>query len=880
MSYEKCFAGLRQAAGRDLSDAEISNIFESLHKSARDIKAGRVDVADVELPDPRAFKKPMEGNLLFEMAAERAAKELVHKAEVQARRGKLQIARLAARKAEFDALTHQLDGIESVKNLIARDYSGRTNIQSLEQLHAGYRSYFHSKLLPAWDALGNDFLGFFQNRGKMLDLIKELRGEDSGNALAKKGAKAFHEVADEARKVFNENGGDIGHLDNWGHPQHHSQLKVADAAYYLTGTRSENPAVNRQAWVDFMMPLMSKTRDGGKFYVDDLGRQFTDVDLRRFLEKAWDNIATDGHASAEPGVRGGASRARRHAESRQIHFPDAESTIKYWELFGDRSLVEILHGHVDTLAKDIAFVEYFGPNPDVTYRTLRDLAVQKMTSDAPRKTEQIEGRAHRLDDLYNYAAGKTKPSANTAVSNIADGIASLNVSGKLGGAVLASFFGDKPMMEAVSHLNDLPMVQRWGNELRLLNPANSVERALLQQNGLMLDGIRSGLNRFYEGLGGGGAGPAGSFKNGTGKIANAVMRISGMNAINEIRKGAFGLSLMAAIGRQIRGGVDFGALHKSDIRTLRNYGITKADWQVWQLAKLDDLGHGNDAVLTPEAIGRIPDAQMKQTFGAKADPAAIRRHAIVKLLGAVNTESDFAIITPGWRERAQFYGDLQRGTVKGEIARSVLQFKSFPWAAFKRGMDAVANANGPVGKAAMVAFLVSSTTLAGAMLNQVHDLLAGKDPRPMNDENSWKFWGAAFLRGGALGIYGDFLYGANHTRYGSGILETVSGPSLGPLLEMGLVLPMNAASAAIEGKDTHLAAQIMQRVKGFTPTGNLWYSKTAIDHLIWQNVFETLSPGYLRNIEKRTAKEYGQDWWWRPGEFSPERTPDFAAAID
>lgn len=880
MSYAKCIEGLRRAAGRDLTDDEVRTIFEKLHKSALDIKAGRVDVTDVELPSG-TLKQAVGGDQLFQMAAERAATQLIHDAEVQARRTRLQVARLSARKSELDNLTQNMDGIEAVKNLIARDYSGKTDIESLEQRAMGYRSYFQSRLIPAWDALGNDFLGFFQDRTKMVELIKELRGEDTGNALAKKGAKAFHDVAEEARQVFNQNGGDIGKLNDPYMPQHHSQLKVADAAYYLTGKKNNSPSSNKKAWADYMMPLLSKTRDQGKFYVDDIGHPYTDDALRGLIDKAWDNIATDGHASAEVGViAGSGKRSARHGEHRQIHFPDADSVIKYWETFGEKTAVEILHGHIETMARDIAFIEHFGPNPDVTYRTLRDMTVKKMTTANPVKTTEIEGRAHKLDNLYNYASGRTKASANLTVSNIADGIAHLNVAGKLGGAVIASLFGDKAMMEAVSHMNDLPMMQRWGNELRMLNPANKTERALLQQQGLMLEGVRSGLNRIYEGLGGGGAGKSGAFKSGTGKIANAVMRITGMNAINELRKGAFGLTLMSAIGNQLKSGLDFNKLHDTDIRTLKHYGITETDWKTWKLAKLQNLGHGNIASLTPESINGISDADIKKAFGDNASPAAIRRDATVKLLGAVNTESDFAIVTPGWRERSQFHGDTQRGTVRGEVWRSILQFKSFPWAFFQRSMDAVANMDGPASKSAMTAYLIASTTIAGAMIIQTREMLSGKDPRKMADENWHKFWGSSFLQGGALGIYGDFLYGANQTRYGSGPIEALSGPTLGPLLSMAVVEPTTAIKKAIEGKESHFLAREFQNLKGFVPGGNMWFTKTALDHLIWQQAMEAMSPGYLNSIRKRTAKEYDQEWWWEPGEFTPDRAPDLGVMIE
>lgn len=836
MGYTHCIGRLQQAAGRQLSDDEIKGIYERIHKAALDIKAGRAEAKTGDMFD----------NVVAD-AAQKAAADLIHEAEQKARQAHLQMVKMSARARDADTMIASgIAPMDAVERTIVRDYSGKANVESMEQRVAGHRAYFGSKLLETWDALGKDWLGFFQNKEKLLTLVKELRGEDTGDALAKKGAKAFHDVAEEARRTFNAAGGDIGRLDDWGMPQHHSQVKVATAG--------------REAWTDAILPLLDRTR-----YVDDIGNVWSDARLREFLGKAWDTIATNGHASAEPGqFTGVGKRGNRHAESRQIHFKDAESVIGYWNAFGEKTAVEILHGHIDTMARDIGFIEHFGPNPDITYRTLRDRALQAATVADPVKTESLQGRAVKLDILYDYAAGKIKPSANQTLSAVADGIAHLNAAGKLGGAMLASLFGDKPMMEAVAHLNNLPVLQRWNTELALLNPANVADRRLIQQQGLMIENVRSGLARFYEGLGKTGT---------TGKLANAVMRITGMNAINEIRKGAFGASLMSAIGDQIAAGKGFADLDKTDIRALNHYGITADDWAIWQQAKLQDIGHGNANALTPEAISRIDGL----------DDTA-KRNAIVKLLGAVNTESEFAIVTPGWKERAAFYGDLQRGTVKGEIVRSVLQFKSFPWAMFHRMADAVANKDAFVPRAAMMAWLFVSTTLAGGMLMQTRDMLTGKDPRDMKDD-AWlgipgfRFGTAAFLQGGALGIYGDFLYGAGHTRYGSGILESAAGPTIGPLLELGLVQPIQAMAKARDGKETHFLAQEAQDLKGFIPGGNIWYTKAAFDHLISQQVFEALSPGYLSSIRSRTQKEYNQDWWWQPGEVTPDRPPNLEAAM-
>ncbi len=867
----RCIAQLTAAAGRQLTDDEVAAIFERIHKAAREIRAGRVKPGAADLSGKLAQKLGTGAQTtedLVSAAARQAAEEAQAAADLTKRQAYLQLVKLGARKADVDSIEAVgLKPLDAMDRIIARDYTGRVNVASLEQAVFGYETYFLRKLLSTWEALGSDYLGFFQDRSKMIDLIREMKGEDTGNALARRGAEAWKKVAEEARQVFNANGGEVGQLDDWGFPQHHSQERVARAG--------------QQAWVDQVMPYLDRSR-----YADEVtGTPWTDAELREFLGHAWETIATDGNNKIVPGkFVGSGKRANRHAESRQIHFKDAESVLAYWEAFGERTLVEILHGHVKTMARDIAFIEHFGPNPNTTYQTLRDQALLKeadrlvksrKAADRVAAGQQLRSRAVRLDNLFDYAAGKTKPVYRPWLKKVADGIANANVFGKLGSAALTSFFGDKVMLEAVSHMNNLPAYQRWVDELAMLNPANAEGRRFAERQGLMLESVRSGLNRFGDDLAQSGT---------TGRISNAVLRLTGMNAINELRKGAFGISLMDAIGHELQRGVDFAGLADSDIRTLRNYGITDTDWRTWRLAQLDDAGRGR-TLLTPDAIARIPDDALRTAgiIGAAdgaAEAEAARRAAVVKLLGAVNTESEFAIVTPGWRERALFHGSIQRGTVPGEIWRSILQFKSFPWAFFQRGMDAVANQDGPSSKAAMIAYIVTATTLAGAMTMQTKELLAGKDPRKMADEDWYKFWGAAFVYGGALGFYGDFLYSINQTRYGSGPVEALSGPTLGPLLELSLVQPLTAAKNALEGKDTHLAAQTITDMKGYVPFNNAWYAKAAIDHLIWQNVMESLSPGYLAGIRRRTMRDYGQDWWWDLGTPAPQRVPNFGAALE
>src|SRR3546814_11445665 len=113
-------------------------------------------------------------------------------------------------------------------------------------------------------------------------LVRELHGQDSGNATAKAGAKVYHEVAESLRKRFNAAGGDVGRLEDWGMPHHHSQLRVAKAG--------------KEAWVAETMPLLNRAR-----YVTETGARMNDAEVAEFLGEAWKTIATGGANMIEPG---------------------------------------------------------------------------------------------------------------------------------------------------------------------------------------------------------------------------------------------------------------------------------------------------------------------------------------------------------------------------------------------------------------------------------------------------------------------------------------------------------------------------------------------------------------------------------------------------
>ena len=139
-----------------------------------------------------------------------------------------------------------------------------------------------------------------------------------------------------------------------------------------------------------------------------------------------------------------------------------------------------------------------------------------------------------------------------------------------------------------------------------------------------------------------------------------------------------------------------------------------------------------------------------------------------------------AIIEPGARERSFMQAGLQRGTVKGELARSFWQFKSFSIAMIMRHFRRAMAQESGWGKAGYMAALMASTTVLGGMAIQLGELAMGRDPKNMVDDKllgvpGLRFGAAAFLKGGSLGLYGDFLF-SDQTQGGQSALAALGGP--------------------------------------------------------------------------------------------------------
>jgi hypothetical protein len=281
-------------------------------------------------------------------------------------------------------------------------------------------------------------------------------------------------------------------------------------------------------------------------------------------------------------------------------------------------------------------------------------------------------------------------------------------------------------------------------------------------------------------------------------------------------------------------------------------GISNETWQIWRQAKLDR------GMLTPDSVGRVEGIS-----------ASARRNAMQDLTGAMAADVDTVVPMPTDRTRAKVQAALgsanfARGTVGGELMRSMLQFKGFPLAMFGNAYRRMAGIPTLGGKVLYASEFIATATILGAVSVQLKELANGKNPQDMTDP---KFAGRAFVQGGALGLYGDTLK-AVVDPYGFALGDQL-GPTVSTVSDLEkLFTKGNRGSTA-----THL-------LRGLTPEP--FYAKAALDHLIFQRMQDYFSPGYAIRAQQKAQEDFHNGYYWAPStarNIPAPQVPNFNTAV-
>ncbi len=714
-----------------------------------------------------------------------------------------------------------------------------------------------------WEHRRTAILGNTRNTAQLENIVREARGEATGDASAAALAKTWMDTAEWLRGLFNAAGGTIGKLENWGLPQVHGKAALL--------------ARGMQAWIADITPRL----DAGRMVHPLTGKPMTAGDLRQSLEWIFRNITTDGAHEGEASAvrRGLGAVAGQRADHRFLIFKSADDWLAYNRDYGGGAdAFAAMMEHVRGMARDIAAMEVMGPNPAAMLTYLQDFvrrqaalkaagdkdAIFAQSSRSGRQLELGGTWASTVDpndyaramiklsqDMYDLQRGVAGAVVNERVAAVFGAARNLNVGSKLGSATLSAVT-DVGFQQQARAFAGLPVLKTWGDYLVQFKTDNRREAAAA---GIIVDTALHVLHREAR-WAGGMDGPAWSQY-----LADRTIAWSGLSAFTQAGRNGFGLAFMATL--RSHAGDGFDQLPDKLRRTMQRYGITADDWDAARAVP------GHEHFLRPIDIVR-----------SHAGTALDGRRVGERLLEMILMESEYAVPQGTLRAQAAAYGGLKRGTIRDEFWRSAGQFKMFGISVAMLQAQRIANEaieDGMWRGAGYAASLLIVTTLYGALAMQLKEITKGRDPRPMTGEHAWKFWGGAMLQGGGLGIYGDFL-ASETNRMGGGLARTVGGPTLDVAASL-LSLSSGNVAQAIRGEKTNTGRELVRFLGQNTPGGSLWYLRAAYERVVLDRLHRAADPEAYQAMRRqilKQRKDYGQEFWWAPGESGPRRGPQTA----
>lgn len=700
--------------------------------------------------------------------------------------------------------------------------------------------------------------GTVRNRASLKDLVKERFGEASGNQSAKEMSDAIGDEFERLRSLANSHGMDIGKLEKYDLPHAHDGKKIKDAGrdqwfedvyQWLDWNRMENHKTGKP----FAVAKGAKPLRADAYEL--LAREPDDANPNGAI---WDTLITGGQNSHEVSMSAGAAGLKNaRTGHRVLHFKDFDSWWAYNEKYGAMNPFDAVLAHIKGMNRDIGMMMDWGPNPQGGL----EAAIQQMTKDVmtdPAATAAqirwIKYKGVKARAMMRVGNGSNEQPANEAFALIGGTVRTLLTPAHLAAAVLTQTGDLVSMAMAAKAVGQSPISP-------LKEIVSDLTGRLSKEDAKHLGFINEG---WFEQSASRLMGEADIWRPAiAARISDAVLRLSGMKFLTDRCR----VYAAAAFGRELAQVADksFDELPEHMLIFMRNRDFTAREW---------------DAVRAPEAIytDNVGGKHLNPNWFAEATslPRGEAEEIAAKFAELIEHHVDFAITSTSWRAQALMTGGSKPGSLVGELARSMKMYKSYPITMMFNQARRFAELQGH-GRWQYAATLFSLWWITGAVTIQLKELSKGRDPRPMDD---WRFWGAALLQGGGLGIFGDFL-SSSTSRTGGGLYEVIGGPVVGLISDVSRAVGPNVVRA-FEGKPTHFGRDAVNLGRRYNPLASLWYARAAFDRLVWDPLQMWLDPEATQQWaeqERKLQKDYGTRSYWRRGRIAPDRLPDLSNAL-
>jgi hypothetical protein len=665
-------------------------------------------------------------------------------------------------------------------------------------------------------------------------------------------AKILADHNEYMRLEANRVGAAIGSLPGYTTTRTHDQIKIKK---------------DEAGWLSFMEENV------------DFEKTLSDVEPARRLKKLREmyiefstgvhiklkNSAESGPETTKSGMGGFSNVAKGMSKERVLHFKTPEAEFEYSQKFGSGKLAQSTFFNTERMAADTVLMERMGPNAKSNLdEVFTALLKQAKKDENATKLSNLAAMQSKVDrSWWPHLSGRARAVA-TGSETVAkwDSITrSIQQMSSLGAAVL-SMPSDLAFYASEMNYQGRGFLSGAGEAVGgLLQGRTDPEmRTVLRSAGVMADGLKGSVAMRFD-----------ANDPTPGKVAAMTQHFfkwTGIQWWPDRLRDSFVASMsnyLADLSTK-----SFANLPVDMKQVLNNFALGEAEWGVISKSLVE--ASDGKKFMVPEGMDTLEDSvfgDLLKSQGVKATPASIksiRAELANKMQTMYQDRATFAVVEGDIKTRATLVGGDEQGTWSRVIRNQIALFKSFPLGVLAKPIarDLFGRSESADWKTAVkdgkgipsLVATMTTATLLGYVSMSLKDLAKGKEPR---DPLDGKTMMAAFVQGGGMGIYGDFLFGEVKNRFGGGFIDTLLGPTAGDINSF-----FDLYGRLRDGDP--IAAKSFRFVLNNTPGSNIFYTRLALDYLVLYGIGEHLSPGYLRRMESRLKRENDQTMFYPPSQ--------------
>ncbi|HJD55384.1 MAG TPA: hypothetical protein LFW21_01780 [Rickettsia endosymbiont of Pyrocoelia pectoralis] len=655
---------------------------------------------------------------------------------------------------------------------------------------------------------------------------------ETNSIHAKKIAEIIHKHRSNLINRANLAGGHIIPLEGYITKRFHDSKKLRKAGF--------------KAWMEFIEPLLDKQKTGEVDFKEIFNNLATEIHLKdcsEYLSGAFSKNQSNNVANVI-------------SANRKLHFKTAENELTYLYEFGNYQasnmvdkalnfitpeksfLAESIISDLSKLSHSTGILETLGSKPQDMLNSLRNTFISELQEKATvngRLFSELGAlrRSSKFDSRLDLMLGVQ--AEIPSVERITGIYRAFKCMTSLGSTVISSI-PDAMTFVAELQNNAVPTLEAYGNIFKVFTNAKE-NKEVAKQLGIGIDSL---LGNVYTRLS-----AESSIAGGMSKLTDAFFKLNFMQWWDDSWKSSVGNLLSHNLAANT--GKAFGSIDKRLKVLLERYNINESNWHLYKSLVQEIKGNN---YLIPD-IHTLPDMAIKQYLKGQGkivnelNITRAKQDITNNLQRYLIDRVDTAIPTAHTHEQSvmQLAGlGIKDGTLIAEIIKCLMQFKTFAYTYVARPLKAItldqipvheqqgfgtfnkdtwkdiaASLQNPTTLKILPQMLLGTTTLGYLSLNAAR-MLKGQEPLAPNEDGVFM---AAVLKGGGLGLYGDFIFG-EYDRYRHNLLESLAGPIGGDLIDIGKIY-----SKALHGdEDTiELTTNLFKRN---IPARNLFYLTPAL----------------------------------------------------